>query len=139
MHATKSISHFLGSRNVNRKINSRRETKLTHTERLQMHKPCGYCYVVIRMDSSLNYEIMSHDLYRGPDALERFVTKIEEEQANIQEDLSAPAEMILAPGNLKSYNEATECWICKKSFIKPSQEALQIFEEAKHRLLEIKE
>ncbi len=83
MHATKSISHFLGSRNVNRKVNPEEKTKLTHTERLQMHKPCGYCYVVVRIDSSLNYEIISQDLYRGPDALERFVTKIEKELANI--------------------------------------------------------
>ena len=80
------------------KLTPEEKTKLTHTERLQMHKPCGYCYVVVRMDSSLNYEIMSHDLYRGPDALEKFVIKIEEELANIQEDLSAPAEMIMAPG-----------------------------------------
>ncbi|PKY57581.1 hypothetical protein RhiirA4_478739 [Rhizophagus irregularis] len=105
----------------------------------QMHKPCGYCYVVVRMDSSLNYEIISQDLYRGPDALERFVTKIEEELANIQEDLSAPAEMIMAPGDLKAYNEATECWICKGPFLKPAPEIVQKLEEAKHNLLEIKE
>ncbi|GET01055.1 dihydropyrimidine dehydrogenase [NADP(+)]-like [Rhizophagus clarus] len=47
--------------------------------------------------------------------------------------------MIMAPGDLEAYKEATKCWICKKSFIKPSQEALQKFEEAKHSLLEIKE
>ncbi|CAI2196151.1 8227_t:CDS:1, partial [Funneliformis geosporum] len=56
---------------------------------------------------------------------------------NIQEDLSAPAEIIMAPGDLKAYNESTECWICKKPFLKPSSEALQKFEEAKHRLLEV--
>ncbi|KAF0520568.1 gastrula zinc finger protein xlcgf46.1: PROVISIONAL [Gigaspora margarita] len=115
------------------------KTKLTNTERIQMHKPCGYCYVVVRMDSFLNYEVMSYDLYRGPDALEKFVTKIEEELANIQEDLSAPAEMIMAPGDLETYNKATDCWICKGPFIKPSPEVLQQFEEAKHRLLELKE
>ncbi|CAI2201781.1 11191_t:CDS:1, partial [Funneliformis geosporum] len=56
---------------------------------------------------------------------------------NIQEDLSAQAEIIMAPGDLKAYNEVTECWICKKSFLKPLSEALQKFEEAKHRLLEV--
>ena len=115
------------------------KTKLTHTERIQRHKPSGYCYVVVRMDSSLNYEIVSHDLYRGPDALERFVTKIEEELLAIQEDLSAPAEMIMAPGDLKAYNEATECWICKGPFLKPAPEVIKKLEEAKHRLLEVKE
>ncbi|CAG8644327.1 11001_t:CDS:2, partial [Racocetra fulgida] len=75
----------------------------------------------------------------SPDALEKFVTKIEEELANIQEDLSAPAEMIMALGDLVTYNKATDCWICKGPFIKPSPEVLQQFEEAKHRLLELKE
>ncbi|PKK59391.1 hypothetical protein RhiirC2_719843 [Rhizophagus irregularis] len=121
------------------KLTPEEKTKLTHTERLQMHKPCGYCYIVVRMDSSLNYEIISHDLYRGPDALEKFVEKIEEELANIQEDLSAPAEMIMSPGDLKAYNEATECWICKGPFLKPAPEVVQKLEEAKHNLLEIKE
>ena len=104
-----------------------------------MHKPCGYCYVVVRMDSSLNYEVVSHDLYRGPDALEKFVERIEGELLNIQTDLSAPAEMIMAPGDLKAYNDATECWICKGPFLKPAPEVLQKLEEAKHRLLEVKE
>src|SRR3989337_632077 len=99
------------------KLTPEEKTKLTHTERLQMHKPCGYCYVVIHMDSSYNYEIISHDLYRGPDALERFVLQIEEELLAIQAYLSAPAEMIMAPGDLKAYKEATECWICKKPFL----------------------
>src|SRR5829696_6300076 len=66
------------------KITPEEKTRLTHTERLQMHKPCGYSYVIVRMDSSLNYEIVSYDLYRGSDALERFVTKIEEELLAIQ-------------------------------------------------------
>ncbi|RIB30535.1 hypothetical protein C2G38_2152524 [Gigaspora rosea] len=121
------------------KLTPEEKMKLTHTERLQMHKPCGYCYVVIRMDSSLNYKIVSHDLYRGSDALEKFVDRIEEELQNIQVDLSAPAEMIMAPGDFKTYNEATDCWICKGSFVKSSPEVLQQFEETKHRLLELKE
>ena len=50
-----------------------------------------------------------------------------------------PAEMIIASGNLKAYNEATECWICKGPFLKPASEIVQKLEEAKHNLLEIKE
>src|SRR6266496_6005792 len=84
------------------KLTPEEKIKLTSTERMQKHKPCGYCYAVIRMNSSLNYEIVSHNLYRGPDALERFVLKIEEKLLVIQEDLSAPAEMIMAPGDLKA-------------------------------------
>ncbi|PKC55129.1 hypothetical protein RhiirA1_476120 [Rhizophagus irregularis] len=75
----------------------------------------------------------------GPDALERFVTKIEKELANIQKDLSVPAEMIMALRDLKVYNEVTECWICKGPFLKPAPEIVQKLKEAKHNLLEIKE
>ena len=91
------------------KLAPEEKTKLTSTERMQKHKPCRYCYAVIHMNSSLNYEIISYDLYRGPDALERFVTKIEEELLTIQKDLSVPAEMIMTSGDLKEYNEVTEC------------------------------
>ncbi|CAG8832111.1 13463_t:CDS:2, partial [Gigaspora margarita] len=94
------------------KLTPEENTQLIHTKKIQRHKPYGYCYMVIHMDSSLNYEIVSHDLYRGSDTLERFVIKIEEELLSIQEDLSVPAEMIMAPGDLK---------------------------KAKHRLLEVKE
>ncbi|CAJ0763170.1 11848_t:CDS:2 [Entrophospora sp. SA101] len=51
-------------------------------------------------------------IYRGPDALEKFVDKLEIELAEIQTDLSTPAEM------------ATECWICKKDF--PNQKKVKI-------------
>ena len=61
------------------------------------------------MDSLFNYEIISHDIYRGSDALEKFVTKIEKELVNIQANLGEPAEIIMAPEDLKTHNEATNC------------------------------
>ncbi|PKC08149.1 hypothetical protein RhiirA5_376492 [Rhizophagus irregularis] len=45
----------------------------------------------------------------------------------------------MTPGDLKVYNETTECWICKGFFIKPVLEIVQKIEKAKHNLLEIKE
>ena len=69
------------------KLTPEEKMKLTSTERLQMHNPCGYCYAVIRMDSSLNYEVVSHDLYRGSNALEKFVERIKGKLLNIQADL----------------------------------------------------
>ncbi|CAI2194584.1 6257_t:CDS:1, partial [Funneliformis geosporum] len=76
-----------------------------------MHKLCGYSYVVVHINCLLNYEITSYDLYRGSDALKRFVTIIEEKLLTIQKDLSTPAEIIIVPRDLKEYNEITECWI----------------------------
>ncbi|CAG8838979.1 34711_t:CDS:2, partial [Gigaspora margarita] len=59
-----------------------------------------------RMDSFGNYEIVSYDLYRGPNALEKFVDKLEVELAEIQADLSSLAEIIMEPGDYIAFNEA---------------------------------
>ncbi|CAG8839577.1 39842_t:CDS:2, partial [Gigaspora margarita] len=80
-----------------------------------------------------------YDLYRGPNALEKFVDKLEVELAEIQADLSSPAEIIIEPGNYIAFNETIECHICKKPFIDPALEILQQFEKAKYQLLECKE
>ncbi len=65
--------------------------------------------MVIYMDSSFNYKIISHDLYKGFDMLEKFITKIEEKLLAIQEDLSILAEIILILKDLKLYNEVIKC------------------------------
>ncbi|CAJ0924949.1 14384_t:CDS:2, partial [Entrophospora sp. SA101] len=58
-----------------------------------------------------------------PDALEKFVDKLEIELAEIQTDLSTPAEMVMEPGDYTRHRMATECWICKKEF--PNQNMLK--------------
>jgi len=104
-----------------------------------MHKSYGYCYVVICMNSSFNYEIISYNIYKGLDALEKFVTKMEKKLINIQADLSEPAEIIMTPENLKAYNhEATNCWICKKPFYKALPKVLMNFKKVEYKLLKIK-
>ena len=67
------------------------------------------------MDSFYNYEITSYDVYRGPNALERFVNKLEEELMEIQSDLSFQAEMIMRPGDYMRHN-ISNCWICGNTF-----------------------
>ena len=55
------------------------------------------------MDSSYNYEITSFDLYRGPDALLKFVDKLEEELEEIQANLAEPADMIMEKGDCRKH------------------------------------
>ncbi|CAG8636187.1 13456_t:CDS:2 [Acaulospora morrowiae] len=121
------------------KLTPEENAQLIWTEKIQRHKPCGYSYVVIRMDSFGNYEITSYDLYKGPNVLEKFVDKLEEELAEIQADLSSPVEIIMEPGDHITFNKATECYICKKPFIEPAPEILQQFEKAKQQLLKCPE
>ncbi|KAF0484140.1 gastrula zinc finger protein xlcgf46.1: PROVISIONAL [Gigaspora margarita] len=110
------------------KLTSEENAQLIHTEKLQKHKPYRYSYIVVRIDSSFNYKITSYNLYKGPNALEKFIDKLEEELTEIQADLSSSAEIIIE-----------KCYICEKLFIEPVPEILQQFEEAKHQLLKCKE
>ena len=68
------------------------------------------------MDSFYNYEITSYDVYRGLNALEKFVAKLEEELLIIQCNLSESAEMIMRPGDFMRHKISTSCWICGKDF-----------------------
>ncbi|KAF0519120.1 gastrula zinc finger protein xlcgf46.1: PROVISIONAL [Gigaspora margarita] len=81
------------------------KTQLTQTRKLQRHIPCGYSYIVVCMDSFGNYEIVDYDLYRGPNALEKFIDKLEVELAEIQADLSLLAEIIMEPEDYIAFNE----------------------------------
>ncbi|CAG8647866.1 10729_t:CDS:2 [Acaulospora colombiana] len=75
------------------------------------------------MDSSFDYEITSFDLYRGLDALQRFVDKLEEELEEIQANLSEPADIIMEPEGYKRHKTSKNCWIYKKEF--PNQALLK--------------
>ncbi|CAG8827853.1 21152_t:CDS:2, partial [Gigaspora margarita] len=90
------------------------------------------------MNSFGNYEIVDYDLYRGPNALEKFVDKLEVELAEIQADLLSLVEIIMEPGDYITFNETIECHICEKPFIDLAPEVLQQFKEAKYQLLEYK-
>ncbi len=67
-----------------------------------MHKLCDYYYVIICIDNSYNYEIISHNLYRSSNMLKRFVLQIEEELLAIQTYLSVSAEMIMTLEDFKA-------------------------------------
>jgi len=60
------------------KLTLEKKIKLTHTKRLQIYKLSDYYYIVVCMNSLLNYEIISHDLYRKPDALENSLKESKE-------------------------------------------------------------
>ncbi|CAG8583114.1 15393_t:CDS:2 [Cetraspora pellucida] len=72
--------------------------------REEEYKPVNLLVITERIEVTT---VVSHNLYRGTDALEKFVKRIEEELLNIQTDLSVPAEMIMASGDLRAYNKQT--------------------------------
>ncbi|CAG8536612.1 4994_t:CDS:2 [Acaulospora morrowiae] len=77
--------------------------------------------LVITEENRSHYCIIK-DLHKRTNALEKFVDKLEEELAEIQADLLSPAKIIMEPGDHITFNEATECYICKKPFIEPAPE-----------------
>ena len=62
------------------------------------------------------YEQRDIVMYRGVDAGKKLVEALVKERDRILKILKNPAPMIFTPENMKSFDEATTCYICKRPF-----------------------
>ena len=84
----------------------------SYTKKYQKHEPISFSYYIKSFDDNV-YESKLRK-YTGEDAMEKFVDWIEEDVkgiANIPD-----VGMIISSDELKQFNEATKCWICKGKF-----------------------
>ena len=70
-------------------------------------------YVVIRSDGVMTNSFS----YRGGDAVEVFLTEMEQEEERIRDDLEQPAAMSLSREEEQQFQDATTCWICDKPLL----------------------
>ena len=80
----------------------------TNTRLIAEQKPCSFCYIVVRSDG------LSHKpvLYRGENAVEEFLHRLQGELANIKKNLANAAKMVMTETDHQSFREATDCHIC---------------------------
>ena len=62
----------------------------SNTQNTQLHEVCSYNYIVVRCDSKAN----SLHGYRGPNAAEDLLRRLQEEEKKIKEELGCPKPMI---------------------------------------------
>ena len=76
-------------------------------------KANSFCYTVYWMDSN---ELWGPFLYRGPNATEEFVKRIDYELKKINEIFAVKTPRIITDEYQKQFDNATKCWICDKGF-----------------------
>ena len=84
----------------------------SYTKKYQKHEPISFSYYIKSFDDNV-YESKLRK-YTGEDAMEKFVDWIEEDVKDIAN--IPDVEMIISSDELKQFDEATKCWICKGDF-----------------------
>ena len=80
------------------------------TEKYQHHEPCGFSYVVV---SEVGRYSKPAVVYRGEDAVDKFLQCLETEQQYIEEKLSFIEPMRIDNEEEQMFQDATNCHICR--------------------------
>lgn len=80
----------------------------SNTQNTQHHEACSYCYVVVRCDGETECPVE----YRGPDAAEHFLRRLQEEEGKVKRHLAYPKPMRMTPQDWQIHNSATTCHVC---------------------------
>ena len=84
------------------------------TEKTEWHQACGFSYIVVRSDGRATRPVV----YRGENAVGKFLSSILRMETNIREILAVPKPIVMTAEDWEKYKNATECHICDKSLIK---------------------
>ena len=79
---------------------------------IEQHTPCSYCIVVVEIDKQ---EPKFVELYRGVDAMERFIKTIERLAKQIHE--LKRTHVTFTGTNVTPRETADVCWICEQPFV----------------------
>ena len=91
----------------------------SYTKKYQKHKPISFSYYIKSFDDNVYKSKLRK--YTGEDAMEKFVEWIEKDVKDIA-NIPDVKMMKLSPNELKQFNKATKCWICKGEFDDTSDE-----------------
>ena len=81
--------------------------------KLTEQKANSFCYLVHWIDTG---DVWGPFLYRGENATQEFVQRIDQELVKINEVLAIKHERIETEEDKKKFAEAISCWICKDKF-----------------------
>ena len=85
----------------------RRTIKKLH-KKTERHEACGYSYIVVRSDG----EVSGSKVYRGENAVGKFLSDILQEEEKIRESLATPKPIVMTAEDWGKFKKATDCHIC---------------------------
>ena len=94
--------------------NKKKLGEINKTKKYQELIPCGFSFYVHSIVPEIKFPV---ELYRGPDAAKVFCEKIQEYTREIYKIIKTWNKKIeMTEDEIKKFNSATECYICKKVF-----------------------
>ena len=84
------------------------DPKNSSSRQISKQVPCSYCYVIVRSDGVVGAAV----LYRGENAVERFLNSLQAELRKINVVFAKPKNIIMTEDDRASFAEATDCHIC---------------------------
>ena len=92
----------------------KKNNEIIKTKKYQELVPCGFSFYVHSVIPEIKFPV---ELYRGPDAAKVFCKKIQEYTREIYKIYKSCNKKIeITEDQIKKFNSATECYICKKVF-----------------------
>ena len=93
---------------------NKKNLSINKTKKYQELVPCGFSFYVHSVIPEINFPV---ELYRGSDAAKIFCKKIQEYTREIYKIIKTCNKKIeMTEDQIKKFNSATECYICKKVF-----------------------
>ena len=80
----------------------------------EQHEVCGFAYMVVCADPKLTQKPV---LYRGPNAVQKFLEMISEEEKKINQILSNPIPMVMTRDDYSNFHRSNLCHVCEKPMI----------------------
>ena len=84
----------------------------TNTVQTSEHVPCSFAYTVVRSDG----KVVSEQLYRGEDCMDKFFEQLEGELEEIREDLKNIRIINMTQDDWAIHSAADKCWVCDGPF-----------------------
>jgi hypothetical protein len=99
----------------------------SYTHRTQLHEACGFALRAVRSDGMTIGPVV----YRGPDAVKRFLVEAKKFEKAIIEMLKNREKSIYLTDEEKTeHAKADTCWICKKGSFKNNAQKVCLLQEA---------
>ena len=99
-------------------------TKKSSTTKTQIHKPCGFSFVVVRSDGA----VFNPFFQKGKHCVQEFLSALLEAERRIREALTHKAPFQMDDKDWRDFHTATLCHICKKDLIRHNvQDEIQVW------------
>jgi len=81
----------------------------SYTHSYELHEPSGFAYLVVSSDPNRKF---SPVLYRGPDVVKEFISRLQMESEKIIEVLSHPVPIIISQSQEEAFQKTELCALC---------------------------